>query len=73
MEKIFLNQPLLDSAQILTDELMEQIENGDKVACGSGCQRSCKKNCESDGRGTTIIEGGDFIIGADDKLDSKAQ
>ncbi len=44
--------PVLASAELLSDEMMEQIENGaSDVQCSKGCQQACLKSCQSSSRG----------------------
>lgn len=44
--------PVLASAEFLSDEMMEQIENGaSDVQCSKGCQQACLKSCQSSSRG----------------------
>lgn len=44
--------PVLASAEFLSDEMMEQIENGaSDVQCSKGCMEACLKSCQSSSRG----------------------
>ena len=55
-----LNLPPLEDAQILSDEMMEQLESGDSVQCEGGCQTACKKSCKQTQRGDN--SGGDINL-----------
>lgn len=51
--------PVLASAEFLSDEMMEQIENGaSDVQCSKGCQEACLKSCKTSSRGdnTTSLD-----------------
>lgn len=52
MKDEFKKMPVLASAEFLSDEMMEQIENGgSSVQCSKGCMEACLKSCQTSGRG----------------------
>lgn len=55
MDSKFSNIPSLEDAQILSDEMMEQLENGEGVQCEPGCQDGCKKSCKQSQRGDNTV------------------
>lgn len=55
MDSKFSNIPSLEDAQILSDEMMEQLENGEGTQCEPGCQEACKKSCKQSQRGDNTI------------------
>lgn len=65
MDENFRSLPRLDSAFVLTNEMVERKEEDEKALCYRGCLKACKKSSKNGGqknawRNETMNSFGDF-------------